>query len=345
MYMKEFGLRPIVLIRNIFDVVPSLVDHHTIENHIYPSAWAPTDIASRSFEEQAHFVTQMAIPWYFNFFMSWQDCEDKLLVHYEDLVAEPGQVLRRVCAHFNIEVSSEQIAAAIERASTNGRRKNKVAPGRGKMLPPEDIAAIVKMSNHYPHVDFTPIGITHPMRQMQSGCGQAITLEKGVFWLTGLPGAGKTTLARAFKERLDAGGVKSIILDGDELRCGINSNLGFSEIDRNENVRRVAEIASLFERQGYIVIVALVSPMPEQRKMARLIIGERFTEVYIDTPLEICESRDPKGHYLRARQGRIGGFTGVSAPYIPSEAPDVVLHAGSITVEQAIDVLLGRPNL
>ena len=339
MYMKQYGLRPIVLVRNIFDVVPSLIDHHTLENHIYPAAWAPRDIATRSYEEQAHFVTQMAIPWYFNFFASWQDYADKLLVRYEDLVTAPRQVLKRVCDHMGVSASETQIDSAVERARMSGRRKNKVTPGRGQHLPQEDIAAIVRMSNHYPYIDFGPIGISYRTRQDRALSTPSSPTGR-VFWITGLPGAGKTTLARAFRNRLDLSGIKSVILDGDELRAGINADLGFNDIDRNENVRRVAEIASLFQQSGHTVIVSVVSPTREQRERARQTIGPSFIEVFVDTPVEVCESRDPKGNYRRAKQGDIANFTGVSAPYARPQDPAIVIDASSTPVEKEVDMLM-----
>jgi adenylyl-sulfate kinase len=340
MYMKQFGLRPIVLVRNIFDVIPSLIDHHALENHIYPAAWAPCDIATRSYEEQAHFVTQMAIPWYFNFFASWHDYKDKLVVRYEDLVAQPREILKQICEHMNIVVSPTWIDSAVESVNARGRRKNKVTPGRGKHLPKEDIAAIVRMTNHYPDIDFGPIGISYMARQERAPSTPNSATTR-VFWITGLPGAGKTTLARAFQNRLNVSGIKSVILDGDELRAGMNADLGFSDTDRNENVRRIAEVASLFQQSGHTVIVSVVSPTREQRERARQIIGERFTEVFVDTPVDVCESRDPKGNYRRAKQGRIANFTGVSAPYARPQDPAIVIDASLTPVETEVDMLMG----
>jgi adenylylsulfate kinase len=342
-YMRAFSMRPIVLLRNIFDVVPSLVDHHSIEGYIYPSAFAPADIASRPFEEQADFVTQMAIPWYFNFYASWQQCPDKLVLYYEDLVSRPEWVLRRVCEYLQIDASDELIKTAVANANSTGKRKNKVSPGRGNNLSQENKTAIVRMANYYPDLDFSEIGISREMRAAASHLAPHAVLphhEKRVYWLTGLSGAGKTTLARALRERLEHDGSRCVVLDGDELRKGINANLGFSEYDRTENVRRVAEIATLFRQSGCVVIVAVISPTPAQREMARMIVGEGFTEVFVDTPLEVCESRDPKGHYLRARQGRLTGFTGVSAKYVPPEHAEIVIRTTTTPINEAVEQLI-----
>lgn len=338
-YMRAFSLRPIVLLRNIFDVVPSLVDHHSIEGHIYPSAFAPADIASRPLEEQADFVTQMAVPWYFNFYASWQQCQEKLVVYYEDLVSRPEWVLRRICEYLEIDASDALIQAAVSNANSAGKRKNKVSPGRGKNLSHDNISAIVKMANHYPELDFSDIGITQEVRLAASHPALRHR-DQRVYWLTGLSGAGKTTLAYALRDRLEHDGYRCVVLDGDELRKSINSNLGFSEYDRTENVRRVAEIATLFRQSGCVVIVAVISPTPAQREMARQIVGEGFTEVFVDTPLDVCESRDPKGHYRRARQGRLTGFTGVSAKYVPPQHAEIVIRTTTTPINEAVEQLI-----
>jgi adenylyl-sulfate kinase len=346
-YLQEFKIRPIVLVRNIFDVVPSLVDHHALEGPIYPAAFAPSDIATRSIDEQSTFVTQMALPWYFNFYMSWLQCPNRLEIRYEDLVGRPEWVTRRVCDYLEIEVSNTTISAAIALANSSGRRKNKVTPGRGKYLSSENTDSIIRMANQYPGEDFSSIGITDKMRGIKQTIANA-SARRRVYWLTGLSGAGKSTLARAVKNQLDRLNVPSVILDGDELRAGINADLGFSETDRTENVRRVAEIASLFGAADQVVIVAVISPTPAQRAMARDIIGEGFVQVFVDTPLDVCESRDPKGHYRRARQGRLAGFTGVSSRYVPPHDADVRIQTTITAVEEAVEQILsfeGTRNL
>ncbi|MFM0631481.1 sulfotransferase domain-containing protein [Paraburkholderia xenovorans] len=165
LYINEFRLRPILLLRNIFDVVPSLVDHHSLEGNVYPAAFAPHDIATRSFEDQANFVTQMAIPWYFNFYASWQQYTGKHVVYYEDLVSNPECVMRRVCDHLGLKASDDSIASAVSQANAIGKRKNQICPGRGKRLSHANKCKIIEMANHYPDIDFTDIGITNQMRR------------------------------------------------------------------------------------------------------------------------------------------------------------------------------------
>ena len=133
-----------------------------------------------------------------------------------------------------------------------------------------------------------------------------------VLWLTGLPGSGKSTLARALERKLFSNGGSPVLLDGDTLRAGLNSDLGFSAADRRENIRRLAEVAAHLARNGQIAIVAAVSPSREDRAAARRIADDSFREIYVATPAEVCESRDPKGHYAKARAGTLPAFTGIS---------------------------------
>lgn len=157
-----------------------------------------------------------------------------------------------------------------------------------------------------------------------------------VLWLTGLSGSGKSTLALALEARLFALGYHSVLLDGDNIRTGINSNLGFSNEDRMENIRRMAEVAKLFVSQGIICLVSFISPTKEMRGMAREIIGEKdFVEIFIDTPLEECEARDVKGLYKKARAGEITDFTGISAPYEAPEQPDIHIRTTGQTVAES----------
>ncbi len=161
-----------------------------------------------------------------------------------------------------------------------------------------------------------------------------------VLWLTGLSGSGKSTLALALEARLFALGYHSVLLDGDNIRTGINSNLGFSNEDRMENIRRMAEVAKLFVSQGIICLVSFISPTKEMRGMAREIIGEKdFVEIFIDTPLEECEARDVKGLYKKARAGEITDFTGISAPYEAPEQPDIHIRTTGQTVAESGDAL------
>jgi bifunctional enzyme CysN/CysC len=158
-----------------------------------------------------------------------------------------------------------------------------------------------------------------------------------VVWLTGLPGAGKSTLARALERRLFTRGGSPILLDGDTLRAGLNGDLGFSADDRSENIRRLAEVATHLARNGHIAIVAAVSPSREDRATARRIADTAFREVHVSTPAEICESRDPKGHYAKARAGALTGFTGIGNDYQPPEAAELSLDTSSRSVSDATD--------
>lgn len=162
-----------------------------------------------------------------------------------------------------------------------------------------------------------------------------------VVWMTGLSGAGKTTLANALDFELFNQGAKSFVLDGDYLRCGLNSDLGFSGPDRVENARRVAHTAGLMAEAGMICIVAVVSPSLEARQVARACVPNGlFVEVHVNTPLEVCERRDPKGLYRKARSGLLKGLTGVDAPYeIPLE-PDLCLDTSIMSVTDCIESLM-----
>lgn len=159
-----------------------------------------------------------------------------------------------------------------------------------------------------------------------------------VVWLTGMSGAGKTTIARAFVEKMRSLGIASTLLDGDVLRTGLNADLGFSHEDRSENVRRVAHVAALFCNEGFVTITATISPHAEHRQTARNIIGPAsFVEVFVDTPLEVCEMRDPKGLYKRARRGEVAQFTGLFAEYQPPAAPDIVVRTEDASVTQCVE--------
>lgn len=160
-------------------------------------------------------------------------------------------------------------------------------------------------------------------------------------WFTGLSGAGKTTLATALEERLHGNGRHVYLLDGDNIRHGINQDLGFSARDRVENIRRVAEVAHLMVDAGLIVLVALISPFREDRLKARRLfeVGE-FIEVFVDAPLAVCESRDTKGLYAKARRGELREFTGIDSPYEPPLAPEVRVETDSQALESCLEQIL-----
>lgn len=170
----------------------------------------------------------------------------------------------------------------------------------------------------------------------------ALGASGATVWITGLPASGKSTLAAALEERLVLGGRWSYLLDGDNLRHGICSDLGFSADDRKENVGRAGEVAALFADAGAVAIVALVSPFAADRLAVRdrhLSDGLHFVEVFVDTPLETCIARDPKGLYARARAGRLRGFTGIDDPYEPPEAADLRLTE-DVPLGAAVDAVM-----
>jgi bifunctional enzyme CysN/CysC len=160
-----------------------------------------------------------------------------------------------------------------------------------------------------------------------------------VIWLTGLPGSGKSTLARALESRLFGNGGSPVLLDGDTLRAGLNSDLGFIPADRTENIRRLAEVATHLARNGHIAIVAAVSPSAQDRAAARRIADTAFREVYVATPVEVCESRDPKGHYAKARAGALHAFTGIGNDYQPPAASELTIDTSICSVIEATDAI------
>ena len=166
--------------------------------------------------------------------------------------------------------------------------------------------------------------------------------QRGVMvWFTGLSGSGKSTVALGVERELHKRGILCRILDGDNIRSGINKNLGFSADDRKENIRRIAEIGKLFVDTGVVTLSAFISPTNESRHMASEIIGaDDFREVYVSTPLEVCEQRDVKGLYARARRGEIKDFTGVSAPFEVPEHPALTLDTSVLTLEESVNKVL-----
>ena len=158
-----------------------------------------------------------------------------------------------------------------------------------------------------------------------------------MIWFTGLSGSGKSTIALGVERELHQRGLLCRILDGDNIRCGINAGLGFSAEDRKENIRRIAEVGKLFVDTGIVTLAAFVSPTNEYRQMARNIIGsEDFLEVYVSTPLEVCEQRDVKGLYARARRGEVKDFTGISAPFEIPEHPALSVDTSRQPLEESV---------
>jgi bifunctional enzyme CysN/CysC len=162
----------------------------------------------------------------------------------------------------------------------------------------------------------------------------------GVLWFTGLSGAGKSTIAMAVEQELFRRGYQAYVLDGDNVRRGLNSNLDFSPGDRAENIRRVGEVAALFADSGQIVVTAFISPYRTDRRRARAAAGDGFHEIYIKASLETCEKRDPKGLYRRARTGEIAEFTGVTAPYEMPDSPELTIDTDSLSIDESVAAVL-----
>lgn len=174
---------------------------------------------------------------------------------------------------------------------------------------------------------------------------QLLNQSSKVIWFTGLSGSGKSTLAIALERELSKRGILCYLLDGDNIRTGINNNLGFSEADREENIRRIAEVSKLFVDCGVVTLAAFISPTNAIRKQAESIIGsENFIEVFVSTPLEVCEQRDVKGLYRKARAGEIKNFTGISSPFEAPEKPSIAIDTSKadlgVCVEELLDTVL-----
>jgi len=164
-----------------------------------------------------------------------------------------------------------------------------------------------------------------------------------VIWFTGLSASGKSTIAGALEQILTLQGYHTYLLDGDNVRHGLCKDLGFSDADRTENIRRIGEVARLMADAGLIVLTAFISPFRADRKIARDILPEgQFVEVFVDTPIDVCRSRDPKGLYARADRGEIKQFTGVDSPYEPPEFPEVHIHSARLSVAESVNALLAH---
>ena len=178
-------------------------------------------------------------------------------------------------------------------------------------------------------------------RMMTRQDKESLLGQRGIMiWFTGLSGSGKSTVAMGVERELHAQGILCRILDGDNVRTGINNNLGFSAEDRIENIRRIAEIGKLFVQTGVVTLACFVSPTNDIRQMAREIVGEEdFLEVYISTPIEECERRDVKGLYARARKGEVKNFTGISAPFEAPVSADIAIDTSKIPLEESVRTL------
>jgi bifunctional enzyme CysN/CysC len=197
------------------------------------------------------------------------------------------------------------------------------------------------------------IGIVrHNLRRAQNVHKQALSINREareklnghrgkVIWLTGLSGSGKSTIANALEVALHAEGKRTYLLDGDNVRQGLNRDLGFTDADRVENIRRIAEVAKLMLDAGMIVITAFISPFRREREMARELIGNsNFVEVYVSTPLDVCEQRDPKGLYKKARAGQLPNMSGIGSPYEAPLAPQIAIDSGSMHIDDCVAILI-----
>jgi len=164
--------------------------------------------------------------------------------------------------------------------------------------------------------------------------------KSAILWFTGLSGSGKSTLAHKVEEKLFEESIRTYVLDGDNIRMGLNKNLGFSKEDREENIRRIAEVAKLFVDAGLIVLTAFISPYRKDREMARnLVEKDEFIEIYVKCPIEICERRDVKGLYEKARKGVIKQFTGIDDPYEEPLYPEIIVETDKQTLEESVGVI------
>jgi adenylyl-sulfate kinase len=222
-------------------------------------------------------------------------------------------------------------ASAVLPASPVGEA---VDPGAGALAADlSDCAAALPSNPHSPNVKWQRSALSRRERW------QALGHAGATLWFTGLPAAGKSTIAGAVEQHLVRGGRPAFLLDGDNLRHGLNGDLGFGEQARTENVRRTAHVARLLAESGTIALVSLVSPYAHDREEAAALhaaVDLPFIEVFIDAPLALCEQRDPKGLYARARAGELAGLTGIDAPYEAPTDPDLVLRSGTESVEDAV---------
>lgn len=185
------------------------------------------------------------------------------------------------------------------------------------------------------NVTWHDTSLSKDLRRKQNGH------ESTVIWFTGLSGSGKSTIANAVAKELYKRDIRNYVLDGDNIRLGLNKDLGFSEEDRTENIRRIGEVSKLFVDSGQFVLTAFISPFRVDRQMVRDLLEEgEFIEVYINCPLAECEVRDPKGLYDKARKGIIKDFTGIDSPYEEPEQPEIILESGRYTVEECVNQVI-----
>jgi bifunctional enzyme CysN/CysC len=203
--------------------------------------------------------------------------------------------------------------------------------GAGMIRRPAGHVTVEKAGNLF----WQPTGVTRQQRANQKG------QQPCVLWFTGLSGSGKSTVANAVEHVLYLRGHHSYLLDGDNVRHGLNRDLDFTDAGRVENIRRIGEVAKLFVDSGLIALTAFISPFRSDRQMVReLLAPDEFVEIYVSTPLEVCEQRDPKGLYVKARQGAIAHFTGVTSPYEPPESPDLTLDMARLSVQEGVEQIM-----
>jgi adenylyl-sulfate kinase len=193
-----------------------------------------------------------------------------------------------------------------------------------------------KANNEDRHLTWQNMDVNRAFREKQ------LYQKASTVWFTGLSGCGKSTLSNALEKELVRNGYHTMLLDGDNIRMGLNCNLGFSKEDRVENIRRIAEVAKLMNDAGLIVLTSFISPFRDDRRRAREIIGNCFVEVYVNTPLEECERRDVKGLYAAAHAGKIAEFTGISSPYEVPEHPEITIDTQTGTIESCTLQILNQ---
>lgn len=187
--------------------------------------------------------------------------------------------------------------------------------------------------------------VWHPHNVTKSERSSIKNQKPIILWFTGLSGSGKSTIANGVESKLVALKKHTYLLDGDNIRMGLNKGLGFSNEDRVENLRRIGEVSKLFVDSGTIVLTAFISPFQKERDSVRdLVKKDEFIEIFIDTPLEICENRDPKGLYVKARKGEIADFTGISSPYEAPKTPEIHIETKDLTIEKAVDKIVDYLN-